>query len=190
MRDDLDARFDELWEFSLSAYNVQGATTACLTLQDKYGLDVNVLLLCLFAGSHGCALSAEDFVRIEARVAPWRKNIIYALRDVRRSLKTEKLSSDRVIGDLYKDVLASELKAEQHEQHLIASTVVISKGSTDVGVASRNLVRYLCTLGVPVKEESLSPLAKLLGAVMVIHVCDAADLLRRSDIAIRESANS
>lgn len=189
MRDDFDARFDELWAFSLSAYNVQGASTACLTLQDEYGLDVNVLLLCLFAGSRGRVLSAQDFVRIEIQVAPWRKNIIYALRAVRRSLKVERQSSDRVIDDLYKDVLASELKAEQYEQQLIVSTVAISEGAADVGIASQNLVRYLRTSGVPVKAESLSPLAKLLSVVMMIHVCDATDLLCRSDIAIRESAN-
>ncbi|NYT67602.1 TIGR02444 family protein [Pusillimonas noertemannii] len=189
MRDELEARFDELWEFSLSTYKMQGVSTACLRLQDEYDLDVNVLLLCLFAGSRGHTLSVQDFTLIETRVSPWRKSIIQVLRAARRSLKSERRSSGKIIEDLYTDVLATELKAEQYEQYLIASTVAISKGASDASIISHNLVGYLRASGTPAKEDILFDLAKLLSGVMEIQVCDATSMLRGTDIDMRENTN-
>ena len=40
------------WDFSVGTYRRPGVADACLSLQDRYGLDVNVLLLLLLVRLH------------------------------------------------------------------------------------------------------------------------------------------
>ena len=48
------------WNFSIVIYGQPGVREACLRLQDKAGLDVNVLLYCLWRAARGMALEADD----------------------------------------------------------------------------------------------------------------------------------
>ena len=41
------------WAFSLEFYARPGVAEACLALQDRHGLDVNILLLCCWLGWSG-----------------------------------------------------------------------------------------------------------------------------------------
>src|SRR3974377_2490761 len=49
-----------LWNFSLAAYANKAVQDECLALQDEFGLDVNLILLCSYLGAvHGVTLTAE-----------------------------------------------------------------------------------------------------------------------------------
>ncbi len=166
MHGKLQMQTDELWEFSCYVYSLQGVASTCLILQDKYGLDVNLLLFSLFAGSRGYVLSTHDFLRIEAKVAPWRKNVVHELRAMRQFLKGRTLLFGTLRDDLYEDIFESELKAERHEQYLIVSSVTISESATGENTAGRNLMTYLHTSSVLLNYENVSMLARLLSIVM------------------------
>jgi uncharacterized protein (TIGR02444 family) len=46
-----------LWSFSLAVYSDGSVQQECLNLQDQYGIDVNVLLFCAYAGViHGAIM--------------------------------------------------------------------------------------------------------------------------------------
>ena len=51
------------WNFSIAIYSASAVQDECLNLQDQFGLDVNLVLLCAFLGAvHGVALISDDIV--------------------------------------------------------------------------------------------------------------------------------
>ena len=98
------------WDFSLAVYGRPGVAAACLDLQDRLGLDVNILLFLAWAGQ-GCGvrLDRAELERIDAAVAPWRAEVVRPLRAVRRRVKAEDAA-------LYERLKAAELAAERLQQ--------------------------------------------------------------------------
>jgi TIGR02444 family protein len=98
------------WDFSLTVYARPGVPAACLDLQDRRGLDVNVLLFAAWAGmACGVRLSAEELARVDSAVEPWRGEVVRPLRAVRRRVKGEDAA-------LYEQLKAAELAAERIQQ--------------------------------------------------------------------------
>ena len=79
------ARAADLWRFALAFYARPGVAEACLDLQDRKGVDVPLLLACLWlvARGHG----APDRVRWRAISRDWAANAVRPLRALRRRLK-------------------------------------------------------------------------------------------------------
>jgi uncharacterized protein (TIGR02444 family) len=75
------------WTFSLRLYGRPGVPPACLTLQEKQGVDVNVLLFCLFAARSGRALAMDDVREVIAAVDPWKAGAVVSLRAARVYLR-------------------------------------------------------------------------------------------------------
>lgn len=106
------------WAWALAVYGRPGVSEACVRLQDRFGVDVNVLLVALHAGlAMGRAVTPEAVADADARVATLRRQVVEPLRGVRRHLK------GAPYGDLTEmvrnRVKASELLAEQMEQALL-----------------------------------------------------------------------
>lgn len=185
MADELKKHFDALWQFTLAAYKREGVPATCLALQDGYGLDVNVLFLCLFAGARGHELSTHEFALVDDIVAPWKEGVIHPLRSVRRHLKARIPSSPELVETLYRNVLTSEIKAEEHEHYLIATTLRIPAGAADDAVTAVNLVRYLRLAGAPVNHDSITILASLMSGVMAgTTTIEAQRLLDQSSLSL------
>ena len=53
-----------LWEFSLEFYAQPGVASACLALQDRCGVDVNVLLLMCWCGLQGVCIDSASLARL------------------------------------------------------------------------------------------------------------------------------
>ena len=81
------AETNRFWQFSLDFYRRDGVAEACLTLQDRLGLDVNILLYAAWLASQGRTASVADFEQVDLLVAPWREEVIRPLRRIRRWLK-------------------------------------------------------------------------------------------------------
>ncbi len=64
------------WDFSLALYGREGVARACVALQDRRGLDVNILLFCCWAGSRGRRLDPADLKGLDAAVRPWREAVV------------------------------------------------------------------------------------------------------------------
>ncbi|WP_207461138.1 TIGR02444 family protein [Azospirillum sp. SYSU D00513] len=126
-----------LWDFSLAVYARPGVAAACLGLQDRRGIDVNMLLLAAWAGrACGVALSRAELERIDSAIRPWREEVVRPLRAVRRCVKGED-------AGLYDRMKAAELAAERIQQDrlfALAGLTVGQGGSTELARANLGLL--------------------------------------------------
>src|SRR5215470_13785165 len=77
-----------LWRFSLAVYRGAGVQEECLDVQERFGIDVNLLMLCAYAGAvEGAVLSASDIADALEASGAWHGNVVKELRQVRRTLK-------------------------------------------------------------------------------------------------------
>lgn len=108
------------WDFSLAFYALPGVAEACLALQERCGVDVNVLLFLLYLARVGRLLSPVDVEKIDALAAPWRQAVVVPLRSVRRALK-ESVGEFRpdATAALRTEVKRIELAAERVQQETL-----------------------------------------------------------------------
>lgn len=111
------------WNFSLAVYGASAVQDECLHLQDQFGLDVNLILLCAFLGAvHGVALTPQDIAAARQEVGPWHEDIVKTLRVARRRLKTIELKdaeAAKAAMQLRTQVKAAELESERIEQTIL-----------------------------------------------------------------------
>ncbi|KAA0598588.1 uncharacterized protein (TIGR02444 family) [Azospirillum lipoferum] len=140
------------WDFSLAVYGRPGVPACCLALQDRCGVDVNVLLFAAWAGLHcGIRLSAEDLARTDGAVAGWRDEVVRPLRALRRRAKTED-------DAFYRRMKAAELEAERVQQdRLFAAGGFTPQAGGGLELAAANMA-----LLVPGGDPALDELVELL----------------------------
>jgi len=103
------------WRFSLRLYPKVADT--CLALQDRFGVDVNVLLFLLFAAHHGRKLGAVEVRGVTSAVASWNREVVAPLRSVRRFLRSPPgIVEERAAETLRQHVKQVELEAERLQQ--------------------------------------------------------------------------
>lgn len=147
------------WRFSLALYRRPGIAPACLALQDRCGLDVNLLLFCLFQARRGRALSPSDLRRAMQRAAPIQSGIIAPLRAARRALKRQADLADPALAAaatrLRRALLRHELAAEHFQQAALSGLRLpapTGRAADPAALARRNLDLYCvaakCSMGV------------------------------------------
>jgi len=154
MAGDLEGQASAFWGFATALYARPGVADLCLDLQDEAGRDVNLVLLCLWAGEVlGLALDTGDLKNLAAAVKPWNAAAVHPLRALRRSLKgNAEADAVRVkIG-------AAELEAERLAQrHLLAALPARRTGIPSPALGLANLRHYA-------GERAALSLAALTGA--------------------------
>lgn len=140
------------WDFSLAVYGRPGVPACCLALQDRRGVDVNLLLFAAWAGlGCGIRLSAGELARIDGAVAGWRDEVVRPLRALRRRARTED-------DAFYRRMKAAELEAERVQQdRLFATGGFTPKAGGSVELAAANMA-----LLVPGGDPALDELVGLL----------------------------
>jgi len=145
-------RESEFWRFSLAFYARPGIADACLALQDKATVDVNVMLYLLFLASRGRQTDDIDVARIAGIAQDWRSAVVVPLRTVRRALKS-------AIGPyvpaftsaLRSDVKRIELAAERIQQETMERLAPVDSfrpATTDCADTARaNMGAYRQHLG-------------------------------------------
>lgn len=74
-------------DFALDLYGSAGVSPACLLLQERRAVDVNLVLFAAYVGAHrGRPLSAAELAGVAASVRPWQDEVVVPLRRVRRRL--------------------------------------------------------------------------------------------------------
>lgn len=140
------------WAFSLSLYDRPGAAAACLGLQDRFGADVNLLLLGFWRARRGYAGWADaELERVQAAVAPVNA-VLQPLREARRALRGLR-ESEPTADALYAELKALELKLEQVAQAWLAA-------ASRVGPALRS------EKSPPGREDEIEAAAAHLGAYL------------------------
>lgn len=112
------------WPWALGVYMSEGVSPACVVLQDQGGIDVNVLLISLYAGL-GCAqtVGEAEIAALIAASRPIREEVVRPLRAVRRAMKEADYGPALAdAGETVRGyVKAAELAAEQLELAMLAS---------------------------------------------------------------------
>jgi uncharacterized protein (TIGR02444 family) len=108
------------WRFSLAFYRVPNVADACIRLQDEAGVDVNVLFYLLWHAALERRLGREDVVAIEARIGPWREQVVVPLRAIRRAIRTPPPGIEGGTAEAYRTkVKGLELEAERLQQEAL-----------------------------------------------------------------------
>jgi uncharacterized protein (TIGR02444 family) len=140
------------WAFSLGLYDRPGVAAACLALQDRFGADVNLLLLGFWRARRGYAGWADsELERVVAAGAPVN-TVLAPLRDARRALRDLR-EIEPTADALYEEIKALELKLEQVAQAWLAAAGRIgpaqrsAKGpphrDAEIDAAAAHLAAYL-----------------------------------------------
>lgn len=141
------------WAFSLEIYGRPGVEDACLDLQRRLDLDVNLLLLCCWLATHGVHLDEAAARRVAGAVEGWRIEVVRPLRAVRRRLKVRLADPERgtvfaatpdIASALRAGVIDLELDAEHLEQLVLEEAVADLSPDTTPGaaVALHNVGRF------------------------------------------------
>ncbi len=150
------------WDFSTAVYDRPGVAEACLSLQDRRGLDVNILLFCCWAGVRGQALTAAELAARIAAVRPWQDEVVKPLRAVRRWLKEQHTAPSKAAEALRQAIKAQELEAERLEQLILAEGATTEEEQGTPALAAANLGAYLSALDLVPGDEDRADLAGLL----------------------------
>ena len=156
------------WTFTLELYGKPGVAPALIGLQDRLGLDVNMLLYCCWAGADGRQLSRDDLKAVEAVAEPWQSEVVRPLRALRRRLKGgfPPMPADRV--ETYrKRVNELEIEGEHIVQNAMAQPPRGERqADTDAAAAAvcGNLQAYLKLRHAPVEAAERADLTTILRA--------------------------
>jgi uncharacterized protein (TIGR02444 family) len=156
------------WDFSLTVYAREGVAEACLALQDRHGLDVNLVLFCLWAGTGGQRLAAADLDGLAAAVDDWQRQVVRPLRALRGRLKSQDAVERALSEPLRQEIKRQELQAERIEQLLLfralPGAVTVEGGSS--ALAADNLAAYLALRAVAPDAADRRALGRLLAGAI------------------------
>jgi len=151
---------NELWRFAYSFYAREGVSPACLTLQDKLDVDVDILLFAIFARiERGILLDAADLAVVDNLVRDWRSEIVQVLRRARTRLKCGPAPAPSALTEKLRNrIKATELEAEQIELAVLADWLDRQpRRPADVGDARTVPLTVARYFGAPPDDEPFAP---------------------------------
>ena len=108
-----------LWRFSNNIYRKEGVSEILLHVQDKFSIDVNMILFVAWLASVNRSLTASDIQDAQKLVSLWRTKVIVPVRNIRRSVKD---FSDT--DYLYEDVKKLEIDTEKEELKILYNNYI------------------------------------------------------------------
>ena len=158
---------DGFWEFSLAFYAREQVGAACLSLQDRRGADVNILLLCCWLSTLKLTIDEGGLRSAVEAVADWRRDVLEPLRAVRRQAVNAPMEIDKAERRAIKEgLLAAELDCEHAAQARIVAVVAGDVEPAEVGtihsIAGNALETYLGLLAVEPEEQDTLDIVALL----------------------------
>jgi len=141
------------WDYSVALYGRPGVEAACLELQQRHRIDVNLVLLCLWLGERGTALDGEALARLCHAADRWQLEVVRPLRTLRRRLKGRLADGEpnSVAGDwpalaasVRERAIALEIDAEHLEQVHLGRVVagLPATAASGPALAGANLRHY------------------------------------------------
>ncbi len=125
----------DFWDYSLILYRSAGVADHCLSLQDDYGFDVNLVLFCAWYGHRFGNLPPTLLDQAVAFSTAWRESVVQPLRNVRKIMKgNEQLAATVPISDytaLRENIKKTELQAEKLQQEELQRLVNRSQESAE-----------------------------------------------------------
>jgi uncharacterized protein (TIGR02444 family) len=139
------------WTFSLGFYRQGGVSESCLDLQDRCGVDVNIVLFLLWTATLRRRLEAGETRALAEKVRAWQNDVVVPIRNLRRFLKTRPPLLDEGTAELFRTkVKAVELESERLQQEAmsaLAPSLRYIPADTVEEAARTNLANYESVMG-------------------------------------------
>jgi uncharacterized protein (TIGR02444 family) len=167
----------ELWRFSLALYGRPGVANHLIGLQDRLGLDVNLVLYCLWLACSGRATEAADIREAVRLTRPWQARTVGILRRLRRDLKSRLATvHDKPMltaaQELRESVKRLEIEAERIEQMILGRAVQTPRrpvsNAAAAAAARANLRAYLSSRGVQARAPDRTALGAIIDTALSI----------------------
>ena len=153
-------RDEDFWRFSTRIYRLDRVANSCLALQDRFGVDVNMMLFCCWAGTTVGTLPDSSIRAAVAFSTEWSENVVRPLRGVRRWMKSE--MGESPLRDAIK---RDELQAERIQQETLEAQVADLPRSTPGSAAVRaNLDAWLDAVGIGLDDAGVADLDTVIAA--------------------------
>lgn len=153
---------EKLWEFAVRTYSTPGVSDACLTLQNRYGADVNMLLYCCWISDRLGAFPPELFTRATEFSSEWVSNTVVPLRSARTWMKDADFAAESVPTEdcmrVRQEIKTVELESEKIQLQVLES-MVTPKQTPDsgqeriIGDAVINLKLYISNRDIGFDED-------------------------------------
>lgn len=156
----------EFWRYSLRLYGHENVKDACLNLQSRYDININILLfICYLAQTGRGQISKHELQTIIDELQPWHQGITQGLRNLRQLLKH--IKDKDWANDLRKEILEDELTSEQLEQlligHLYSAPIIPRRPkSHKIHDCISNFHLYFTLLNIDLTEQDYALLQQLL----------------------------
>ncbi len=123
------------WDFSVRTYRTDGVPDACLSLQNDYGADVNMLLYCCWVGACKGQFDHELFTNASEFSTLWADHVVVPLRSARTWMKQTGCDTGPVptaaCMQLREEIKSVEFAAEKMQQQVLESLVSIDQSWSD-----------------------------------------------------------
>lgn len=158
------------WDFSLRVYGSDGVPEACLVLQERHGIDVNVLLYCCWLGASGRgAVDDGEVAAVCGAVDAWHRDVVRAVRAVRQRLKGGFGAAPVELSEpLRRRIAKIEVDLEHIEQLMLAASLdrAPDEGldvSARLGHALDNVRAYFRAEGIDTDDVDAAETATIVG---------------------------
>ncbi len=141
------------WSFAVEGYGRPGVKSRCLELQDRYAIDVLVLLFLCWRASCADALDGPRIRALLERSAPLARQLIGPLRAARRTLQcAAQANASADLAQAAVRLQAAELRAEYLQACWLAKTGLLPADRCQpfdaVMLAGTRIADYLRLAGV------------------------------------------
>jgi uncharacterized protein (TIGR02444 family) len=125
----------QLSDFALQVHSADGVAPACVLLQDRFGVDVNLLLFAARVGTTG-RLTEAALATAAEQVRQWHAEVVRPLRGVRRRLKSgPSPAPNPATAELREEVKELEIRAELIELDVLDALMPDAAPAADDPVA-------------------------------------------------------
>lgn len=156
----------KFWDFSLGLYGRPEVPPAALRLQDRDGLDVNLVLWGIWLGRIGAAPLDEIFAASAvAQVAPWRDMVVRALRTIRQTMKPGIPHAPAAeANELREKIKKLELDGERIQHAILEAMARPGPAQADKLIAVHNVAQICAVEGVTIGDAVKADIELLVGA--------------------------
>jgi len=161
------------WDFSVRTYRTDGVPEACLSLQNDYGADVNMLLYCSWVGGFYGSFDDALFSKASGFADNWADEVVRPLRSARIWMKQsgcheEPMSTEDCMS-LREEIKSVEFEAERLQQQVLETITSGRELRTDVTDAAlddvlANLHRYAEHSGIDIGDDVLQKFSVIIRA--------------------------
>lgn len=144
----------ELWDYAAKRYAL--CSEACLVLQDKFQVNVNLLLLLCWCVEHGAVVTLADLTRLRDAIAD--SDLVL------KQHRTQRRQAKPPAGDAaaYEALKKQELALEAEQQRILVNTFnQLAHPVADGAVSYASVAAFMALFGLRTNEDAKALLTKI-----------------------------